>query len=109
MHKIVTCTLVTSLVPGSLCQGGRKLSIFYQVRDVKGRHNLITQQWTKQGAHRNSSMSIFTTTTVFLMGRYGFGVLPWSIQSAIYSFPCRTIVFCVFFLSQCRQLVQQRQ
>ena len=55
------------------------------MRDVKGRHDLITQGWTKLGTHTGSKTSVFKTTTVFFSGKYGFNVLPLSLQSALYS------------------------
>ena len=66
---------------------------FYHVCDVKGRHDLITRGWTKLGAHARSSTSIVETTTVFFSGKYGFTVLPSSLQSAIYSFTRTTSRF----------------
>ena len=49
--------------------------------------------WTKLGAHARSSNSVLKTITVFFSGRYGFSVLPSSLQSAIYSCPRRTSRF----------------
>ena len=63
------------------------------MRDVKGRHNLITRGWTKLGAYARSRTSVSKTTTVFFSGIYGFSVLPSSLQSAIYSCPRRTSRF----------------
>ena len=54
---------------------------FYHVRDVKGRLDLITRGWTKLGAHARSNTSVFKTTAVFFSGKYGFNVLPLSLQS----------------------------
>ena len=42
--------------------------------DVKGRHNLTTQGWTKLGTHAHSNPSVFKTTTVFSR-KYGLIVL----------------------------------
>ena len=42
--------------------------------DVKGRHNLTTQGWTKLGTHAHSNPSVFKTTTVF-SHKYGLIVL----------------------------------
>ena len=58
------------------------------MRDVKGRHNLITQGWTKLGTHARSRTSALKTTIVFFSGKFGFSVLPLSLQSVIYSCPC---------------------
>ena len=44
-------------------------------------------------AHAHSSTSVFKTTTVFFSGKYGFSVLPLSLQSAIYSCPHRASRF----------------
>ena len=63
------------------------------MRDVKGRHNLITQGWTKLGTHARSRTRVFKTATVFFSRKYGFGVLPSSLQSAIYSCLRRTSRF----------------
>ena len=41
-----TCSLVH--------RGGGESGIFYHVRDVKGRHDLITREWTKLGTHAHS-------------------------------------------------------
>ena len=43
--------------------------------------------WTKLGTHARSSTSVLKTTTVFFSGKYGFSVLPSSLQSAIGSCP----------------------
>ena len=84
----------TSLVPRlSPLTGGGEPGIFYHVRDVKGRHDLITWGWTKLGTHAHSSTSVLKTTTDFFSGRYSFSVLPSSLQSAIYSCPRRTSRF----------------
>ena len=45
---------------------------------------------TKLGTHAHTSMSVFKTTTVFFSGKYGFCVLPSSLQSMIHSCPRRT-------------------
>ena len=58
-----------------------------------GRHNLITRGWTKLGAHARSNTSVFKTTAVFFSDKYGFNVLPLSLQSASYSCPHRTSRF----------------
>ena len=63
------------------------------MRDVKGRHDLLTWGWTKLGAHARSRTSVFKTATVFFSGKYGLSVLPSSLQSAIYSCPRRTSPF----------------
>ena len=63
---------------------------FYHICDVKGRHDLITQGWTKLGAHACSNTSVFKTPRVFFSGKYDFNVLPLSFQSALYSCPRRT-------------------
>ena len=63
------------------------------MRDVKGRHDLITWGWTKLGGHTRSNTSVFKTTTVFFSRKYGLNVLPLSLQSAIYSCPRRTSPF----------------
>ena len=52
-----------------------------------------TQGWTKLGAHARLSTSDFKTTTLFISGKYGFSVLPLSLQSAICSCPRRTTRF----------------
>ena len=44
--------------------------------------------WTKLGAHARSRTSTLKTTIVFFSGKFGFSVLPLSLQSAIYSCPC---------------------
>ena len=59
--------------------------------------------WTKLGTHSHSSTSFFETTTV--VKKYGFSVLPLSLQLAIYSCPHRT----VDFLSQWQQLERRCQ
>ena len=61
------------------------------MRDVKGRHDLITREWTKLGAHTRSNTSVFKTPRVFFSGKYDFNVLPLSLQS--YSCPSRTSQF----------------
>ena len=63
------------------------------MRDVKGRHDLILRGWTKQGAHTGSNTSVLKTTKVFFSGKYGFNVLPLSLQSALYSCPRRASRF----------------
>ena len=55
--------------------------------------DLITRGWTKWDAHTHSSTSVFKTTTVFYPGKYGFSLLPLSLQSAMYSCPHRTSQF----------------
>ena len=62
------------------------------MHDTKGRHDLITQGWTKLGAHTRSSTSVLYVTFVFAVNQ-------------------RYIVIhveLVEFLSQCRQLKQQQ-
>ena len=76
-----------------LTSSGGEPGTFYHARDVKGRHDLITWGWTKLDAHTCSSTSVLKTTTVFFSGRYGFSVLPSSLQSVIYSYPRRTSRF----------------
>ena len=63
------------------------------MRDVKGRHDLIKQGWTKLGAHTGSKTSVFKNTTVFFSAKYGFNVLPLSLQSVSYSCSRRTSQF----------------
>ena len=45
--------------------------------------------WTKLSVHARSRTNALKTTTVFFSGKFGFSVLPLSLQSAIYSCPCR--------------------
>ena len=52
------------------------------MRDVKGRHDLITRGWIKLVTHVRSNMSVFMTIKVFFSGKYGFNVLTLSLQSA---------------------------
>ena len=52
----------------------------YHVHNVKGRHNLIMYGWTKPGAHACLSTSIFKTTIVFFLGRYGFSVFVFAVS-----------------------------
>ena len=61
--------------------------------DVKGRQDLLTRGWTKLGAQARSNTSVFMTIAVFFSGKYGFNVLPLSLQSASYSCPRRTSQF----------------
>ena len=63
------------------------------MRDVKGRHDLITWGWTKLGSHARSRTSALKTTIVFFSGKFGFSVLLSSLQSVIYSCPRRTSRF----------------
>ena len=63
------------------------------MRDIKGRHDLITRGWTKLGAHARSNISVFKTPRVFFSGKYDFNVLPLFLQSALYSCPRRTSRF----------------
>ena len=44
--------------------------------------------WTKLGAHACSRTSALKTAIVFFSGKFGFSVLPSSLQSAIYGCPC---------------------
>ena len=82
-----------SLVPRlSPLRRGRAWYI-YHMRDVKGRHELITRGWTKLDAHAHSNTSVFKTPRVFFSGKYDFIVLPLCLQSALYSCPRRTSRF----------------
>ena len=37
--------------PGSTCKRKREPATFYHMCNIKGRHDLITQEWTKLDAH----------------------------------------------------------
>ena len=55
------------------------------VCDVKGRHDLITQEWIKAGTHTCSKS---TFTTVFFSGRYGFSASFSPLQSVKHTCNC---------------------
>ena len=51
--------------------------------DVKGGNVFIVLGWAKPSTYVHSNTSVLKTTKVLVSGRYGFSVLPSSLQSVI--------------------------
>ena len=62
--------ILSPIIRLSPLRRGSLVHVLYHMRDIKGRHILITWRWTKLGVHAHSSTSIFKTTRVFFLGKY---------------------------------------